>query len=230
MSYANGTTHYNLPQTVGTDKRDWFDTNQAFYDIDEALYGAVQQSTSTADALTTLTGRVTTNESDIVELQSNQTTDESAISALQRAVATNTSDIADVRSDAEDMICAYNEGDAQVSTHAYAIGDYFIYNDVLYKATSAIAVGDTIVPNTNCSATNVTSEIFSEASSVLKEMYSGYPVRLIGIRLDDLTNENYYQTSLFDNIDNRENDSKVDRVIDDINKKYGYNTIKILLN
>lgn len=40
MSYAVGTTHYNLPQTQGTDKRDWSDTNQAFADIDAAIYGA----------------------------------------------------------------------------------------------------------------------------------------------------------------------------------------------
>lgn len=40
MSYAVGTTHYNLPQTQGTDKRDWSDTNQAFADIDAAIYEA----------------------------------------------------------------------------------------------------------------------------------------------------------------------------------------------
>lgn len=159
MSYANGTTHYNLPQTVGTDKRDWFDTNQAFADVDEALYGAVNQSESTATALTALTSRVNQNETDITTLQSNQATDEASITALQTTVATNTSNIADVRADVEDMICAYNEGTATVSTHAYAIGDYFIYNDVLYRATSAIAVGDTIVPNTNCEATNVATEL-----------------------------------------------------------------------
>ena len=76
------------------------------------------------------------------------------------------------------------------------------------------------------SPTNITSEIYREAVCVLKEMYNGYPVRLIGIRLDDLTSKKYYQTSLFDNISSRENDSKVDKVMDDINKKFGYNTIK----
>ena len=40
MSYAHGTSHYNLPQTVGTDKRDWFDTNQAFANVDADLYAA----------------------------------------------------------------------------------------------------------------------------------------------------------------------------------------------
>ena len=48
MSYANGTTHYNLPQTQGTDKRDWSDTNQAFANVDADLYSA---KTDSAQAL-----------------------------------------------------------------------------------------------------------------------------------------------------------------------------------
>ena len=56
MSYATGTTHYNLPQTAGTDKRDWSDTNQAFADVDAALYQASQDaSTAIADAATAQT-------------------------------------------------------------------------------------------------------------------------------------------------------------------------------
>lgn len=40
MSYRVGTTHYNLPQTESSDKRDWADTNQAFADLDAAVYEA----------------------------------------------------------------------------------------------------------------------------------------------------------------------------------------------
>lgn len=159
MSYANGTTFYNLPQTVGTDKRDWFDTNQAFADIDEALHGVVAGQSTDADNITNLQGRMTTAEGDITALQGRMTTAEGDISTLQGTVGTHTSQIADVRQDAEDMITAYNEGAAETSTHAYNAGDYFIYNDVLYKATDSIAIGDTIVPNTNCVATNVTTEV-----------------------------------------------------------------------
>lgn len=159
MSYATGTTHYNLPQTVGTDKRDWFDTNQAFADIDTALFGAVQTAEQAASDLTTLAGRVTNTETDIATLQETVGTHGTQLSSLQSTVTQNTSDIADVRNDCEDMITAYNEGSATTSTRAYAVGDYFIYNDVLYRATTAIAIGDTIVPNTNCVATNITTEI-----------------------------------------------------------------------
>lgn len=159
MSYANGTQFYNLPQTVGTDKRDWFDTNEAFAEVDAALHAAATGQAADAEAIATINTSLASAESDIAALQTASTTQASEISALQSTLATQGTAITDVRQDAEDMISAFNEGAASVSTHAYAIGDYFIYNDVLYKATAAIAIGDTIVPNTNCSATNVTSEI-----------------------------------------------------------------------
>lgn len=50
MSYSNGTTHYNLPLTQGTDKRDWSDTNQAFEDIDAAVYQASSDATGALSA------------------------------------------------------------------------------------------------------------------------------------------------------------------------------------
>ena len=159
MSYANGTQFYNLPQTVGTDKRDWFDTNGAFAAVDAALHAAATGQAADAEAIATINTSLASAESDIAALQTASTSQASDISALQATVATQGTAITDVRQDAEDMISAFNEGAASVSTHAYAIGDYFIYNDVLYKATAAIAIGATIVPNTNCSATNVTSEI-----------------------------------------------------------------------
>jgi hypothetical protein len=45
------------------------------------------------------------------------------------------------------------------SAHAYAVGDYFIYNNTLYAVTAAIAIGDTITPGTNCAATTVMNEL-----------------------------------------------------------------------
>ena len=159
MSYANGTQFYNLPQTVGTDKRDWFDENQAFADVDAALHTAVTGQAADAEAIATINAKLLDDEADIAALQTTSGTHTTQIATLQTTVNAQASQIADVRQDSEDMICAYNEGAAETSTHAYEIGDYFIYNDVLYKATAAIAIGDTIVPNTNCSATNATTEI-----------------------------------------------------------------------
>lgn len=159
MSFANGTIHYNLPQTVGTDKRDWFDTNTSFAAIDAAIYGAVETATETASAITALTTRVGSAEADIATIQTSLGTDESKISALELLTSQHSTQIADVKADALDMICAVDEGTAQVATVAVSEGDYFRYNDVLYIATDDIAIGDTIVPNTNCRATNVATEL-----------------------------------------------------------------------
>lgn len=74
-------------------------------------------------------------------------------------------------------------------------------------------------------ATNINSEIYEIAKSVLKEFYSGEAVRLIGLRLDDLVNNNVYQTSLFEDLNKREKETSIDKVIDDINKKLGHNAV-----
>lgn len=62
--------------------------------------------------------------------------------------------------DAVAMIEPSEEASA-TSAHAYAVGEHFIYNGTLYRATAAIAIGDTITPDTNCVATNVMSEVES---------------------------------------------------------------------
>lgn len=163
MSYANGTTYYNLPQTVGTDKRDWTDTNQAFADIDSAVHTAVETGATGAQDIATIkeqlhgTGGI---DERLAQAENDIDAVEGDVAILQATVTQHTAAITDVRQDLEDMICAFNE-EAATSTHAYAIDDYFIYNDVLYKATDAIAIGDTIVPNVNCAATNVATELFA---------------------------------------------------------------------
>ena len=158
MSYTNGTTHYNLPLTTGADKRDWSDTNQAFSDVDAALYGAVQDTAQAELDIDALETRMDTAEQNISTNTGNIAGLDTRLTTAEGAITSQSAQITDTRQDLEDMICAYNEASA-TSTHAYAIGDYFIYNDVLYKATQAIAIGDTIVPDTNCTTTNVTTEL-----------------------------------------------------------------------
>lgn len=160
MSYANGTTHYNLPQTVGTDKRDWADPNQAFADIDAAIYGAVQDTAQAALDIDALEGRMDTAEQGISTNTGNIAGLDTRLTTAEGAITSQGAQITDTRQDLEDMICAYNEASA-TSTHAYSIRDYFIYNDVLYRATASIGIGDTIVPDTNCATTNVTTELLS---------------------------------------------------------------------
>lgn len=170
MSYASGTTHYNLPQTVGSDKRDWTDTNQAFSDIDAAIYGAAQGASAATSAIQTINGQIETITAAQAVDEGNISTLAGKVSTLESTVGTQAAAIADVRQDLQDNIESKREASA-TSTHAYEIGDTFYYNDVLYKATAQIAIGGTIVPSTNCTAVTVMSEIdqlnsdFSEYST-----------------------------------------------------------------
>lgn len=63
--------------------------------------------------------------------------------------------------DLSHAIIATIEG-ATASTN-YAIGGYFVHGGKLYKATSAIATGETINPGTNCTQTTVMAEILALA-------------------------------------------------------------------
>ena len=68
-------------------------------------------------------------------------------------------------------------------------------------------------------ATNITSEIYNMAKTILDEMWNDEKIRLIGVRLDKLVDTVMYQASLFDEGDKEE--SKVDVVVDSLKQKYG---------
>ena len=68
-----------------------------------------------------------------------------------------------------------------------------------------------------------TKEIFLLAKELLVELHKGNePIRLIGIRVDNLENKEQLQMSLFE-IDKKQD--KIDEVIDNLKDKYGYNFI-----
>ena len=161
MSYANGTTHYNLPQTVGTDKRDWTDTNQAFADIDAAIHTAYETASTGASEITAIKSTVANLSNAQVTFQHDLDEVELTVGQQGTAITGLGNQIEELEDDCLDMICAVDEGTAQVATVAVQEGKYFRYNNVLYMATTDIAIGDTIVPNTNCRATNVATELES---------------------------------------------------------------------
>ena len=71
--------------------------------------------------------------------------------------------------------------------------------------------------------TSSTKEIYSLAKELLKEMYKqGTFIRLVGVRVDDLTSKEEMQLSLFERDKKQEN---LDQVLDDIKNKYGYKSI-----
>ena len=74
--------------------------------------------------------------------------------------------------------------------------------------------------------TSSTKEIYLKAKELLREMYKDHmQIRLIGVRVDNLQEQQGTQISLFDNSKN-EKLEKLDKVVDSLKNKYGYNSIK----
>ncbi len=71
--------------------------------------------------------------------------------------------------------------------------------------------------------TDNTKIIIEEAKKLLHELYKKEPVRLIGVRVDKLSNKEEVQLSLFDNTSKKQ--SKLDKVVDTLKEKYGYDKI-----
>lgn len=69
-------------------------------------------------------------------------------------------------------------------------------------------------------------DIYEDACVLLKEMWNGDPIRLVGLRVSDFTDKSYEQVSLFERVGKSNERDKVQRAMDKINKKYGNNTIK----
>ena len=69
--------------------------------------------------------------------------------------------------------------------------------------------------------TNINEEIYNISKKLFKDSWNNIPVRLIGIRVDSLTEDKNYQISLFEDVKEKENNEKLDKVIDDLRKKYG---------
>ena len=73
--------------------------------------------------------------------------------------------------------------------------------------------------------TSNTKDIYAEAKELLHEMYkNGTPIRLIGMRVDNLIEKDELQLSLFSHEDS-EKQEKIDKVVDELRQKYGYNSI-----
>ena len=73
--------------------------------------------------------------------------------------------------------------------------------------------------------TNNTEEILKTSKEIFEKYFREERIRLIGIRLDKLTTTRTNQISLFDKIEQEENLEKLDKTIDSLKEKYGYNII-----
>lgn len=71
--------------------------------------------------------------------------------------------------------------------------------------------------------TDNTKIILQEAKKLLHELYNKVPIRLIGVRVDKLTDKEQIQLSLFDNTSKKQ--TQIDKVIDELKEKYGQDKV-----
>lgn len=69
--------------------------------------------------------------------------------------------------------------------------------------------------------TDVTDEIYQKVKNLFQESWKGQPLRLIGVALTGLTEDEYIQFSLFEDVSRRERQKKLDETLDNIRRKYG---------
>lgn len=88
MSSTNKTTHYDLPQWIGTDKPTFLgDLNGAFATIDTQLYTAVTNAKNANNNASSAAGAVSDMQNDVNDLKTWQGTASSAITGLQKQVS-----------------------------------------------------------------------------------------------------------------------------------------------
>ena len=72
--------------------------------------------------------------------------------------------------------------------------------------------------------TDLTNDILSSSIELLRELYNGEMIRLIGVRVEGLVEKEELQMSMFDMPENTKN-KKLDSTVDMLKEKYGYNII-----
>ena len=74
-------------------------------------------------------------------------------------------------------------------------------------------------------ATDVTDEIYGKVKRLFQEAWNGEPLRLIGVSLTGLTEEEFVQFNLFEDPGRREQQKKLDEAVDRIRRKFGNDKI-----
>ena len=75
--------------------------------------------------------------------------------------------------------------------------------------------------------TSNTQQIYNTARELLEKIYNNQPIRLIGVKLDNLTDNEFTQISIFEETKKDKKNTKLDNVIDNIKDKYGYDSITL---
>lgn len=100
----------------------------------------------------------------------------------------------------------------------YASTIVIIYKDKYFKSTTIQEQLENVTDNTK--------EILKKINSLFEKSYNNIPIRLIGVRLANLTKYKNTQVSLFDTeIDDNSKEESIQKTVDKINKKFGSSLI-----
>ena len=108
---------------------------------------------------------------------------------------------------------------------AYRLRKYKMYANVVNVQLRTKDFKDFSHQKKLMNATSNTKEIYRIAKELLEEMYKkGTFIRLVGLRVDNLVENDEVQLSLFSNEEDKKQE-KLDEVIDELKEKYGYNSV-----
>ena len=167
MASTNKTTNYELSQFEGTDKPSWeadynadmlaIDTNlKAVSDVADGASGSIS---TLADRVTTAEGNITTNANDIDALEARADALEAGETAADgRLDAIEAEQIVQNTAIESNTRLGYNLARPYDSASTYALNSYVLFQDTLYKCTTAVTTGEAFDP-TKWLAIKATDEI-----------------------------------------------------------------------
>lgn len=143
MSYASGTPFLNLPQTVGSDHRDWFDTNEAFLNLDTKMKTLWDGSSSTETILTALQESVATLSTDVSTLSGIVSGHTSTITTINESLVLINTALNALNTQVVGKFDSVGIADAYDSTYGvYSVGDVVTYNGQRYICTTAVTAAE----------------------------------------------------------------------------------------
>lgn len=121
MSYTNKTTHYELPQYVGTDIPSILtDLNEAYETIDEAIYGVASKQSGDEADITALRQQVSTQGVEIAQnttgLANEITARQNADAGLDTRVSTNENNISSLQSNVSTLTTRMGAAETKIGT------------------------------------------------------------------------------------------------------------------
>lgn len=186
MAFTNQTTHYGLPQWIGSDKPTYLvDQNNAYQTIDSEIYNAnvtAGEAVTTANGASSTAGAASATAADALSVaQTASTTADSALTAAQNAgtiaqAAQTAAGAAQTAAEAAQAAAAGNSitnlAPAYDSTIPYAIDDLVTQDGKLYKCIVAVTTPEQFDINKWDDVT--TSEAYSRARQGFLLKYSSH--------------------------------------------------------